>query len=144
MKASEKKLVDQGKHPLQVAAQTHPLQPPKHLSKAHKAIWTEVVEAQSATLYTASDAFQLEAYVSAIHKLREANAELALPGAWEAVGSTGQVVMSQAAVRQREAIQAINSLGPALFLTPQARQAIQRPADQGPVMKGSAFAGLIR
>ncbi|NSX32780.1 phage terminase small subunit P27 family [Brevundimonas vesicularis] len=106
------------------------LKAPAQLSKQAKKVWSEQVKAQPEGYFTPADGPSLEALVTAICSLRDANRTLEENGSMYSVGSQGQLIIHPAARIQNDAIRLINQTSQRLAIDPTSRKAQSgQPAD---------------
>lgn len=99
------------------------LKPPAHLSKQAKKVWNEQVKAQPEGYFTLADIPSLEALVTAICNLRDANKTLEENGSMFTTGSQGQLIQHPAARIQSDMIRLINQTSQRLAIDPTSRKA---------------------
>lgn len=106
------------------------LKAPAHLSKQAKKVWSEQVKAQPEGYFTPADGPSLEALVTAICNLRDANKTLEDNESLFSEGSQGQLIQHPAVRIQAEAIRLINQTSQRLAIDPTSRKAQSgQPAD---------------
>lgn len=105
------------------------IKPPAHLSKTAKKIWNEQVKAQPEGYFTPADVPSLEALVSAICNLRDANRTLEANGSMFSEGVAGQIIQHPAVRIQAEAIRLINQTSQRLAIDPTSRKAVNKSND---------------
>lgn len=107
------------------------LKPPAHLSKQAKKVWNEQVKAQDEGYFTPADVPSLEALVTAICNLRDANKTLEENGSMFTVGSQGQLIQHPAARIQSDMIRLINQTSQRLAIDQTSRKAASKGGDNG-------------
>lgn len=109
------------------------------MSKSAKAIWTKLVGAMPAGVFTAVDSYVLAAYCEAVARHAYAVAKLE-KGPKEVEGSTGQLKLSPWFAEVSDSARLIATLGAKLGLDPVSRQHINTDVTTGQATK---FDGLI-
>lgn len=137
--AAEMKAFERGEHAVQVRA-AKPVTAPKTLTPAGLLIWKEIVGGFPAGTYADTDRHHLAVYCEAVATFQLATAMLAQ--GYLSTGSTGQTVVSPWLAVQKDAAARIDKMGPSIWATPTAREAMKRGDDKPSVEQ--EFGGLIQ
>lgn len=99
---------------------------PTTLSRPAAAIWRKLVKSHPDGTYAVTDEGQMAVYCEAHAEFNEATKMIEAEGRLD-TGSTGQRIVSPWVKIRNDAAKTMASIGPTLFLTPQSREAIEKP-----------------